>query len=576
MPSFRDLINMIEAEEKALVGSSPTKKPVTSATRSSLFEGRHDDLVKQTIDSVQSKTTEDDTLANIINDYEQMWKRIRGSNSFQNFHNKWKYYIAFVLRQSLLLAMVKNGVDDPKLKNKITMKSMVGTTREVKDTFDSLVHFMGINYRPIQQFDPNANPDTAIEDLSELEAQWKELVTEDWLEPDGSEEMILDLGDYKWFDLHRPYCSDEGDAMGHCGNAGYSSDETILSLRQVKEVEGVVLHRPSLTFILDGDGLIGESKGRANNKPSQKYHRHIVALLKLDRVKGIKGGGYMPGENFKISDLSPEDQEEVINSKGEDFLISPDVRRFREILSEFIDGTIDAKGFQYRFMDIMNSQQEEHDFRSPGIYINGEKSTPDRIALDIESLFDTLGSYRDILDHSQHLESFVDIDLDDALDAVDSDKKDELLSFIASKYQDDIASHFDEDEDSIDEDFVDSNLVEIDSEILDGELEMLFNSAASSAHEVSTFSHIYEECIDHISGILSNINLVHDNLNDIFESNIVYVTPKHLEEFIDYIPEWEEEWFEHIDDIDDDVMTEDDDLAQEIDEAINRFIEDNQ
>ena len=46
-------------------------------------------------------------------------------------------------------------------------------------------------------------------------------------------EIVLDLGEYVWVDLQKPYCREEGDAMGHCGNTGaYKSSDTVLSLRQ--------------------------------------------------------------------------------------------------------------------------------------------------------------------------------------------------------------------------------------------------------------------------------------------------------------------------------------------------------
>jgi hypothetical protein len=88
--------------------------------------------------------------------------------------------------------------------------------------------------------------------------------------------------------------------MGHCGNAGGDYMDTILSLRRRV---GTRIYRPSLTFILDGNHLLGEMKGRENNKPSEKYHPAIVALLKDKRIEGLKGGGYQPENNFEMSDL---------------------------------------------------------------------------------------------------------------------------------------------------------------------------------------------------------------------------------------------------------------------------------
>jgi len=101
--------------------------------------------------------------------------------------------------------------------------------------------------------------------------------------------------------------------MGHCGNTGSPSDgETILSLR--KHVEGD-LWSPHLTFILDRDGWLGEMKGRANDKPAERYHRMIIALLKNPKVVGIKGGGHAPEANFALDDLSYSEEKELVAAK---------------------------------------------------------------------------------------------------------------------------------------------------------------------------------------------------------------------------------------------------------------------
>jgi hypothetical protein len=130
---------------------------------------------------------------------------------------------------------------------------------------------------------------------------------------------------HAWFDLSKPYCELEGDAMGHCGNsAAYNDDDTVLSYRLVKKVKGEVLSRPSLTFILDGNRRLGEMKGRANEKPKEKYHDAIVDLLlhkKQDEffIQGIKGGGYAPENNFNINDLKNEQLKEKLFTNRPEF-----------------------------------------------------------------------------------------------------------------------------------------------------------------------------------------------------------------------------------------------------------------
>jgi hypothetical protein len=125
----------------------------------------------------------------------------------------------------------------------------------------------------------------------------------------GKNNIVMDFGDgFAWVNLDRNYCRQEGDAMGHCGNGGNPQEgETILSLRKKEAVDGKNYWTPFATFILDSMGRLGEMKGRGNQKPAERYHKYIVPLLQTDFIKGIKGGGYMPENNFMLSDL-PDDQ----------------------------------------------------------------------------------------------------------------------------------------------------------------------------------------------------------------------------------------------------------------------------
>lgn len=116
--------------------------------------------------------------------------------------------------------------------------------------------------------------------------------------PDGS----------AWVRIAKPSCDIEGRAMGHCGNKGNPrSTDVILSYRSVVKRGDKNMWKPHLTFIFNTtSGMLGEMKGRANEKPSEKYHNVILELLKSPMIKGIEGGGYAPANNFAITDLSPE------------------------------------------------------------------------------------------------------------------------------------------------------------------------------------------------------------------------------------------------------------------------------
>lgn len=159
---------------------------------------------------------------------------------------------------------------------------------------------------------------TVFDDLGHFEKQWRDersgLIA---IEEDDEDKPVIEFTDgFAWVLLDRASCEEEGEAMGHCGNRGSPSNgDRIMSLRRKVIIDSTVHWRPSLTFILHSDGMLGEMKGRGNDKPAAKYHRHIVSLLESDYVKGITGGGYMPENNFAMSDLDPELAETLMDKK---------------------------------------------------------------------------------------------------------------------------------------------------------------------------------------------------------------------------------------------------------------------
>lgn len=151
----------------------------------------------------------------------------------------------------------------------------------------------------------------------DAEKAWKER-TRDLIPHDPSDgEIVLKFPDGMfWQLLPRGGCRKEGEAMGHCGNVpSQAPGDRILSLRRLVKEGKETYVRPSLTFILHANGYLGEMKGRGNDKPAAKYHPHIVALLKLDLIKGIQGGGYLPKHNFSLNDLDDATRETLIDEK---------------------------------------------------------------------------------------------------------------------------------------------------------------------------------------------------------------------------------------------------------------------
>ena len=139
--------------------------------------------------------------------------------------------------------------------------------------------------------------------------------------PGGEGWPILELDNlgarwkgWKWLSLRRATCEEEAEAGGHCGNSDYQEGDNILSLRDPQNL----VH---LTFVVNNK-ILREMKGYANNKPSKKFHPAIIALLQSEYVGSVAGGGYLPENNFMLSDLDKETREKLIKKKpylGEPF-----------------------------------------------------------------------------------------------------------------------------------------------------------------------------------------------------------------------------------------------------------------
>jgi hypothetical protein len=167
---------------------------------------------------------------------------------------------------------------------------------------------------PIEQlvWDIKVSPNEMFRKIELLEREYTAQQSQQ-VDVQESDEIVLDYGNYAWIKLNRGACDAEGKAMGHCGNVpSVREGDRILSFRSKLKNNK---QKPHLTFILHKDGYLGEMKGRANEKPSEKYHSYIVDLLSQDFVKGIRGGGYAADQNFELNDLDRNTREKLIKFK---------------------------------------------------------------------------------------------------------------------------------------------------------------------------------------------------------------------------------------------------------------------
>jgi hypothetical protein len=208
---------------------------------------------------------------------------------------------------------------------------------------------------------------------------------------DKGDQIIIRCPDgMVWVDLEKAGCSIEGRAMGHCGNGTGNYGETVFSLRKPVIYQGEGYWYPVATFIRDRNNMLGEMKGRGNKKPASRYHNDIVLLLKSDYVDGIKGGGYLPQENFSLDDLDPDVKDELIEEK-------PSLGG--------LEYTYRKEGMTGRVQEMVDAGLETSGISPPDAYVPGDAKGAGHFVLQEWSSFDRfLGDLGDT-----NLESLYDI-----------------------------------------------------------------------------------------------------------------------------------------------------------------------
>jgi hypothetical protein len=249
-----------------------------------------------------------------------------------------------------------------------------------------LEHFLSLPIPEIQNYVFKTESPRQLFDLfAKYEAAWRQRIEEErsLITPEDGDEILLSFQDgFAWWLLPRGGCPIEANAMGHCGNVpSQRPGDRILSLRRKVRRGNVERWYPVATFILDVDGRLGEMKGRGNDKPAPKYHPYIVALLRHHIIAGIKGGGYMPENNFAMSDLDPQTREQLTVEKPE--------------LKGFL-GYYEDEGMTERVLDMLGDQLQS-------------RNLPEYESYDADKRDFILSTYRD-------LEQFVSTNGDEILE----------------------------------------------------------------------------------------------------------------------------------------------------------------
>jgi hypothetical protein len=416
-------------------------KLIESLQNEILVEARHNTIFDESYNALVKQIEKTNFEIPAIKSTKNLADRIFSYDGFKKIPNTWKVFMAEVLIYELyhltLEVIPKTDKDIEKfLLDKI--KKMASKKYNVTDSaisvYQKLLHSNGIEYQKIKDLNPLELSTPFIEKLAELEIEYndnKDLLSQ-LIEIDDSE-ILIDFGEYVWVDLKKPYCGIEGDAMGHCGNSGsYSATDTVLSLRKRVTHEGEKFYKPVLTFILKKGKVLGEMKGRANNKPSEKYHKYIVELLKSDYVDHISGGGYKPENNFSINDLSDQYKVEIAKVKGEDFLTEKS--ELFIIHKEYNDTGVFTPEMMQSLEDYL-SEHTTYDFDITLSVYNKQ------LCIDLEPELSSI-NYLDIITSDEHLDIQIedDSDYENYIGMLSDKLQEKVINFMLSEYKDEIAS----------------------------------------------------------------------------------------------------------------------------------------
>lgn len=288
------------------------------------------------------------------------------------------------------------------------------------------------------------NPSELYSRITKAESEWRKKIAQGIVRLQPGDRIVIDYGKYAWVKLDREYCDDEGTAMGHCGNSNAESGDRILSFRTKISSKK---QKPHLTFILDKNGYLGEMKGHSNNKPDKKYHPYIIDLLKRDFVRGIKGGGYLPENNFSMFDLEEEKRLALIEQNPR-LGTSYDILKIDGNLSERFYERLEFELDAYTTDSLMeiDIDKDSHSvtldsgYNMSEIDIIYEKLEGNTLYLDLAC--DLMTGERSITEVSNVYKDYVRMIMDDYVsklfESLDPEYQSQIEKFVKENYSDDV------------------------------------------------------------------------------------------------------------------------------------------
>lgn len=206
------------------------------------------------------------------------------------------------------------------------------------DTYDisSVVRNLSASFNGISDFivvglngDISDYKNATFEELADAAQAWH-----DGLEAGDSEVGYIEeneiIDDYRkadgtgfyWADLHTNNSPEECERMGHCGRASYGT--TLFSLREFRNQGGYLVNESHLTAAVDrSDGKVTQLKGKKNQKPSSKYHEHIIKLIEKGVFQKFRSE-YEPESDFELDDLTDNQLKQLYSNKPSVFAFRKD------------------------------------------------------------------------------------------------------------------------------------------------------------------------------------------------------------------------------------------------------------
>jgi murein DD-endopeptidase MepM/ murein hydrolase activator NlpD len=149
---------------------------------------------------------------------------------------------------------------------------------------------------------------------------------------------------YYWVNLHKNYCSQEAERMGHCARANTPGSK-LISLRGINDFgEGESL----ITVDYRPGGVLGDFHRHGNKKPTARLHPQIVDFLINTRfpvTQLTSQGVHRYGDNFQLSDLSPQNLQRVYDANPALRFNINDKGSWPEIINAILSGELNFDNY---------------------------------------------------------------------------------------------------------------------------------------------------------------------------------------------------------------------------------------